>query len=119
MEGCSSNKVPDCQSEAQAVINQVNDLVFFEAHTGSGVANSHGLSIYLPDNASEYDNDYNDLQFAADTQWDEFLQHMPDIFPPTVTTLPPENMTQTSIRICGSIDDTGGEEPFAIGFGYT
>ena len=74
MEGCSPNKVLDCQSEAQAVMNQVNDLVFFEAHTGSGVANSHGLSIYLPDNASEYDNDYNDLQFAADTQWDEFLQ---------------------------------------------
>jgi hypothetical protein len=68
------NSVPDCQSEAQAVMNQVNDLVLFEAHTGSGVANSHGLSIYLPDNASEYDNDYNDLQFAVDTQWDEFLK---------------------------------------------
>jgi hypothetical protein len=68
------NSVPDCQSEAQAVMNQVNDLVLYEAHTGSGVANSHGLSIYLPDNASEYDNDYDDLQFAIDTQWDEFLQ---------------------------------------------
>ena len=68
------NSVPDCQSEALAVMNQVNDLVLFEAHTGSGVANSHGLSIYLPDNAGEYDNDYNDLQFAIDTQWDEFLQ---------------------------------------------
>ena len=68
------SSVPDCQSEAQAVMNQVNDLVLFEAHTGSGVANSHGLSIYLPDNASEYDNDYNDLQFAVDTQWDEFLK---------------------------------------------
>ena len=68
------NSVPDCQSEAQAVMNQVNDLVLFEAHTGSGVANSHGLSIYLPDNASEYDDDYDDLQFAIDTQWDEFLQ---------------------------------------------
>jgi hypothetical protein len=68
------NSVPDCQSEALAVMNQVNDLVLFEAHTGSGVANSHGLSIYLPDNAGEYDSDYNDLQFAIDTQWDEFLQ---------------------------------------------
>jgi hypothetical protein len=68
------NSVPDCRSEALAVMSQVNDLVLYEAHTGSGVANSHGLSIYLPDNASEYDNDYDDLQFAIDTQWDEFLQ---------------------------------------------
>jgi len=68
------NSVPDCQSEAQAVMNQVNDLVIYEAHTGSGVANSHGLSIYLPDYAGEYDDDYNDLQFAVDTHWDEFLQ---------------------------------------------
>jgi hypothetical protein len=30
------NSVPDCQSEAQAVMNQVNDLVLFEAHTGAG-----------------------------------------------------------------------------------
>jgi hypothetical protein len=68
------NSVPDCQSEALAVMNQVNDFVLFEAHTGSGVVNSHGLSIYLPDNAGEYDNDYNNLQFGIDTQWDEFLQ---------------------------------------------
>ena len=68
------NSVPDCQSEAQTVMDQVNDLVLFEAHTGSGVANSHGLSIYLPDSASEYDDDYDDLQFAIDTQWDEFLK---------------------------------------------
>jgi len=68
------NSVPDCQSEAQTVMNQVNDIVLYEAHTGSGVANSHGLSVYLPDYAGEYDDDYNDLQFAIDTQWDEFLQ---------------------------------------------
>jgi len=66
--------VPDCQSEALVVMNQVNDFVLFEAHTGSEVANSHGLSIYLPDNADEYDSDYDDLQFANDTQWDEFLK---------------------------------------------
>ncbi|HDK26254.1 MAG TPA: hypothetical protein ENG48_04075 [Candidatus Atribacteria bacterium] len=68
------NSVPDCQSEAQTVMNQVNDFVLFEDHTGSEVASSHGLSIYLPDNAGEYDNDYDGLQFAIDTQWDEFLQ---------------------------------------------
>jgi len=68
------NSVPDCQSEAQAVMNQINNLILFETHTGSGVENSHGLSIYLPDNAGEYDDDYDDLQFAIDTQWDEFLK---------------------------------------------
>jgi hypothetical protein len=68
------NSVPDCQSEAQTVMNQVNNFVLFESHIGSGVTNSHGLSVYLPDYAGEYDSDYNDLQFAIDTQWDEFLQ---------------------------------------------
>jgi hypothetical protein len=68
------NNVLDCQDEALAVMNQINNLVLFEAHIGSQVANSHGLSIYLTDNSGEYVNDYNDLQFAIDTQWDEFLK---------------------------------------------
>ena len=68
------NNVPDCQSQAQTVMNQINNLILYEANIGSAVASSHGLSIYLPDNAGEYDNDYNSLQFAIDTQWDEFLQ---------------------------------------------
>jgi hypothetical protein len=68
------DNVPDCQTEAQAVMDQVNNLVLFEDHTGSGVANSHGLSIYIPDNAGEYDDDYDSLQYSIDTQWDEFLK---------------------------------------------
>ena len=113
------NNVLDCQDEALAVMNQINNLVLFENHAGSGVADSRGLSIYLPDDAGEYDNDYNDLQFAIDTQWDEFLQYSSiSINPPSVTTLPADNITSTSARFHGSIDATGGEEPFAGGFEY-
>jgi len=68
------NTVPDCQSEAQAVMDQINNIISYESHTGSQVANSYGLSIYLPDNAGEYNNEYSTLQFATDTQWDEFLK---------------------------------------------
>jgi hypothetical protein len=110
------NTVPDCQSEALAVMNQINNLILFETHTGSQVADSHGLSVYLPDNAGGYDNEYNTLQFAADTQWDEFLKYTSSsILPPTVTTLPADNITSTSARVWIRIDDTGGEEPFDTG----
>jgi hypothetical protein len=110
------NSVSDCQSEAQTVMDKVNNLILHEAHTGSGVVNSHGLSIYLPDNSGEYANDYNDLQFAIDTQWDEFLKFTSSsILPPTVTTLYADNITQTSARVWIRIDDIGGEEPFNAG----
>jgi hypothetical protein len=68
------NNVPDCQSEAQVVMDLIDTVVISEAHTGFSVDNSHGLSIYLPDSSGDYDNDYDTLQFAIDTQWDEFLK---------------------------------------------
>ena len=67
------NNVPDCQTQAQAVMDLINTLVIAEAHVGSEVVNSHGLSIFLPDSPSGYDGNYDSLQFAIDTQWDEFL----------------------------------------------
>ena len=42
----------------------------------------------------------------------------PYIVPPTVTTLPADNINTTSARLHGSINDTGGEDPFDAGFGY-
>ena len=66
--------VPDCQSESQAVMDLINSVIVAEGHTGSGMDNSHGLSIYLIDSPGEYDSSYDLLQFAVDTQWDEFLQ---------------------------------------------
>ena len=67
--------VPDCQSEAQEVMNQLNNLIPYEANTGGAVASSHGLSIYLPGSPDNYDNNYDFLQFATDTKWDEFLKY--------------------------------------------
>jgi hypothetical protein len=67
------NNVPDCQIEAQAVMDLVNSVIIAEGHTGPGVDNSHGLSIYLIDSPAEYDSNYDLLQFTTDTQWDEFL----------------------------------------------
>ena len=68
------NNVPDCQSEAQAIMDLVNNVIVAEGHTGPGMDNSHGLSIYLIDSPAEYDSSYDLLRFATDTQWDEFLQ---------------------------------------------
>ena len=67
------NSVPDCQTEAQAIMDFINNIVIAEAHVGISEENSHGLSIYLPDIPEEYDSDYDFLQFAINTQWDEFL----------------------------------------------
>jgi hypothetical protein len=63
----------DCQSKAQAVMDLINSVIVAEGHTGPGMDNSHGLSIYLPDSSGNYDSSYDTLQFAIDTQWDEFL----------------------------------------------
>ncbi|MBA7532108.1 hypothetical protein ES705_24334 [subsurface metagenome] len=68
------NNVPDCQSEAQAVMDLINSVIVAEGHSGPGMDNSHGLSIYLIDSPAEYDSSYDLLRFATDTQWDEFLQ---------------------------------------------
>jgi len=68
------NNVPDCQGEAQAVMDLINSVIVAEGHTGPGMDNSHGLSIYLIDSPAEYDSSYDLLQFAIDTQWDEFLE---------------------------------------------
>lgn len=108
--------VYDCQVEADAVMNFVDNGVAYEGWVGLDVANSHGLSIYLPDTAAEYDSAYSTLLFPLATGWGLFLQHTPStIVPPTVTTLPADNITQTSARLHGSIDSTGGEDPFDAG----
>jgi hypothetical protein len=67
------DNVPDCQSEAQAIMDLVNNVIVAEGHSGPGMDNSYGLSIYLIDSPTEYDSSYDLLRFATDTQWDEFL----------------------------------------------
>jgi hypothetical protein len=107
--------VYDCQVEADAVMNFVDNVVVYEGWVGLDVANSHGLSIYLPDTAAEYDSAYSTLLFPFATGWGLFLQYTTTILPPTVTTLYSDNITQTSARVWISIDDTGGEDPFDAG----
>ena len=68
-----NSNVLDCQDEAQAVMNLIDNLVIYEDHVNNGVDDSHGLAIFLPDNPGIYDGYYNSLQFAIDSQWDEFL----------------------------------------------
>jgi hypothetical protein len=110
------NNVLDCMEEANAVINFIYDVVVYEGWVGSDVANSHGLSIYLPDTAAGYESAYWwDVLFPRATDWHRFLQ-TPS--PPTVTTLPADNITTTSALLHGRIDDTGGEDPFNFDFYY-
>ena len=35
-------------------------------------SNSHGIAVYLPEDS--YDNDYDDLKWAKDSNWDEFIK---------------------------------------------
>jgi hypothetical protein len=60
----------EVDAAAHAVMNEVENVVTSENHN-SGHSNSHGLSIYAP--GSYYDQRYEDLLFAQDSQWDEFL----------------------------------------------
>jgi len=66
--------VYDCQAEADAVMNFVDNVIVDEGWLGLSVANSHGLSIYLPDTAVEYDSTYSTLLFPFATGWGLFLQ---------------------------------------------
>jgi len=48
-------------------------VVHKESHKGWKVKNSQGLAIYFPV-ASRYRRDYEDLEFAKDSRWHEFLK---------------------------------------------
>jgi hypothetical protein len=70
-----STGVPDgsIQSAANAVKTQVNNAVICEWH-GDNAPGANGMAIYFPA-CQDLDSDYNStvIDFAADTQWDEFL----------------------------------------------
>jgi len=59
---------------ADDVLTAYGDTIIAN-YAGSWSSGGSGLSIYLPDNWGVVDPDYNagELDFAADTQWDEFL----------------------------------------------
>ena len=60
-------------TSAQDVIDVINESCIFESH-GIFTPDSHGLSIYLDEDEIMYNSDYENIDFAIDTQWDEFLK---------------------------------------------
>lgn len=62
-------------SAAAAVMSAVNSAVTENGTVGTTFANAYGLSIWLPeaDVFNNYILKYNQLAFAGDTSWDEFL----------------------------------------------
>jgi hypothetical protein len=65
--------VPGTSTAAQAVMNNINNAVYAEAH-GLGHPDAHGLSIYFPETEAGYLTSYENTNFAVDTLWDEFLK---------------------------------------------
>lgn len=71
------SNVMDVKS-ANDVMDAVENAVVKETH-GNDASNgehpdAHGLSIYLPQRATEYDDRYENLDFAKNTGWDVFLK---------------------------------------------
>ena len=68
----SSVDDPQIQNSAQGVMDAIDNAIISEGHLVLH-PNSHGLTIYWPEKA-DYSVSYEDLDFAVDTSWDEFLQ---------------------------------------------
>ncbi len=106
---------PDIREAAQWLMENISKAVIYEGHD-SGNPNAHGLSIYFPATQTEYDSQYENLDFAADTNWDEFLNLYYN--PPTaqydvaVTSLeaPPYVPPGTTIKVNGTITNQGSRE---------
>jgi hypothetical protein len=67
------------KNAAQAVMTAINNVVIKEGHSGTSMANSHGISIWLPQNTTQFNNgktSYSLLDLAHDTEWDEMLDDL-------------------------------------------
>jgi hypothetical protein len=60
------------QNAAQQVMQSIASTVVDEKHYSAEVANSHGISIYIPGPGTSL-TQYNSLAFSQATLWDEFL----------------------------------------------
>lgn len=64
-------------TSAQAVMQAVNNTVTYEGHYSDYMKNAHGISIFLPPPGdstwSSWQSEYNTLQFATDTSWNEMI----------------------------------------------
>jgi len=64
---------PAIGTAATNVMNEIDNVVLLERHGMSWVG-AHGISIYFPQKHIEYQGHYvTDLQFAANSNWDEWL----------------------------------------------
>jgi len=66
---------PLLQSRAEEVQQALQSALIAEGHAGSSVADSHGLSIYVPTpyNYRSTRTRYRGLTFSKDTHWDEWI----------------------------------------------
>jgi len=67
----------EIDAKAQVVMEEINNTVVAEKHSSSAI-NSHGITIYVPSWSCSYpyrtyNPHYENLLFANDSQWDEFL----------------------------------------------
>ncbi len=70
-----NSSVLACVTAAGSAMTAVDSAVIHERH-GSNWSGSHGLAIYFPGSAGEFDPDYNGsiILFPGATRWEEFLQ---------------------------------------------
>ena len=67
---------------AAKVIEAIDQVVVAEQHNETSHPNAHGLHIYVPfEGRTSFDGEkYGELDFAEDTQWDEFLRERANSF---------------------------------------
>ncbi|MGA1849098.1 MAG: clostripain-related cysteine peptidase [Thermoplasmatota archaeon] len=63
-------------SVSDEIMKGVDDLIMLFRNTldDGGHPDAHGVSIYIPYRSSSYNPAYEDVEFARDTQWDEFIR---------------------------------------------
>lgn len=61
------------KAAARQVMDSVSGAVSYQENSGGAVANSHGISIYLPA-WYNYLIEYGNLQFTVDTRWDTAIK---------------------------------------------
>ena len=63
-------------SHSSDVMQLVEDVImaYRNVNADGGHPDAHGISVYIPYRSSEYNPAYEEIQFAMDTQWDEFLK---------------------------------------------
>ncbi len=108
---------PVIQSRVAAVIDLFDAVILAEAHGPSYDTRTHGLSIWFPDEVHERLEFYQttNLDFADDTDWDEFLETYFSYLlgiegSPTIEALfisPKSNPSSGVTEICYSSNNTG------------